>query len=191
MGFYREIRGSAVRLRDFRDEEVDAVAAYRSDKEVMRFTPYEGCSREQAQEFIAGQKEVWAKNPDLSQVLKFERPVMFFAIEDLAQGVFAGECLIMPKSLHQAEIGYALAPESRGRGLAGEAIRLLLSCCFRDMSLHRVAARVSPENGASIHLIEQCGFRREGTFLKDYYKGGVWHDTLYYALLAEEWKAQD
>jgi ribosomal-protein-alanine N-acetyltransferase len=56
------------------------------------------------------------------------------------------------------EIGYGLAPEYRGRGLASEAVLALIAQVAA--SVRAVHARVAPGNVASIRLLRRCGFSR-------------------------------
>lgn len=63
---------------------------------------------------------------------------------------------------NRVEIGYWLAPPFQRRGLATRALRLILRAAFEHTALHRVAARVQPENTRSIALLKKLGFQREG-----------------------------
>lgn len=56
----------------------------------------------------------------------------------------------------EAEIGYGLVSDARGRGVATEAVRALLA--LSDACGVRVRAAVSPENSASIRVLAKCGF---------------------------------
>ena len=54
------------------------------------------------------------------------------------------------------------------------------------IALHRVQANIIPNNAASVHVAQKCGFRLEGT-AKRYLKiAGEWQDHAMYAKLAEE-----
>jgi len=56
----------------------------------------------------------------------------------------------------EAEIGYGLVPEGRGRGVATEAVRAML--VLTDALGVRVRAAVRPENSASLRVLAKCGF---------------------------------
>ncbi len=70
-------------------------------------------------------------------------------------GGFKGE----PDDGGAVEIGYALVPSRRGRGLAREALAALLGWAFSDARLRRVDAEASADNPRSIALLEALGFR--------------------------------
>ena len=56
----------------------------------------------------------------------------------------------------EAEIGYGLVSDARGRGVVTEAVRALLA--LTDALGVRVRASVSPDNSASIRVLAKCGF---------------------------------
>lgn len=53
--------------------------------------------------------------------------------------------------------------------------------------MHRLAARVDVDNGASAKVLLRLGFQLEGRVRHDLYKGGAWSDSYLYSLLADEW----
>jgi RimJ/RimL family protein N-acetyltransferase len=90
----------------------------------------------------------------------------------------------------QAELGWALDPAYRGRGLASEAVRELFRISFEELGLRRVIAQCFADNTASWRLMERLGMRREvHTVAESLHRSGAWLDGLGYALLAEEWRA--
>jgi [ribosomal protein S5]-alanine N-acetyltransferase len=56
----------------------------------------------------------------------------------------------------EAEVGYGLVADARGRGVATEALRALLVAT--DGLGVRVRASVSPDNVASLKVLAKCGF---------------------------------
>ena len=74
-----------------------------------------------------------------------------------------GMCgLVKRPSLTEVDLGYALLPGFRGRGLAREAASAVLDFARETLGLDRLAGIVSPDNGASRHLLESLGLRQEG-----------------------------
>jgi RimJ/RimL family protein N-acetyltransferase len=61
------------------------------------------------------------------------------------------------------DLGYAFLPAARGRGVASEAARAVLDVARQRFAYTRVVAIVSPENVASIRLLEGVGFVADGT----------------------------
>jgi len=86
------------------------------------------------------------------------------------------------------EIGYSIIPEERGKGYCTEALQIMVDYLFLSRNIVRVQAHTSIGNNASQRVLEKSGFKREGTFRKDYFVRGEWVDSCVYGLLREEWK---
>jgi ribosomal-protein-alanine N-acetyltransferase len=82
-----------------------------------------------------------------------------------------------------ASLGYWMGQIHAGKGLMGEAVRLLLPLAARQLRLRRIEAACVPENQASIRLLEKAEFVREG-YAREYLSiNGVWRDHLLFARL--------
>src|SRR5207302_3740583 len=63
---------------------------------------------------------------------------------------------------HQrAEIGYDLARPYWRRGIAFEAMTLIVEFGFERMELHRIETETIADNTASVRLLQKLGFQRE------------------------------
>jgi len=92
----------------------------------------------------------------------------------------------------QAELGWVLDPARTGHGYATEAARALLGHCFATLGVRRVVASCFLGNDSSWRLMERIGMRREKHALREsLHRSGRWLDSLTYAVLAEEWRAQE
>jgi RimJ/RimL family protein N-acetyltransferase len=60
------------------------------------------------------------------------------------------------------ELGYGLAPEAWGRGLATEAARALVEWARADGRVERIVADVDASNAASQAVLAKVGFARAG-----------------------------
>ena len=60
------------------------------------------------------------------------------------------------------EVSYAVAPEVRGFGFAGEALVVLALALIREHRFERIELRVAPGNLASRRVAEKAGFTYEG-----------------------------
>ena len=65
------------------------------------------------------------------------------------------------------EVGYDLTREEWGQGIATRALRAVTSWGFDELGLQRIQATVMEGHGASVRVLEKCGFRKEGV-LRDY-----------------------
>jgi ribosomal-protein-alanine N-acetyltransferase len=71
------------------------------------------------------------------------------------------------------EIGYALAPAYRGKGLATEAARGMLGYAFSHPAVRSVVAHTLPEKNASTRVLKRAGLEHVGT-VHDPEDGEVW-----------------
>jgi RimJ/RimL family protein N-acetyltransferase len=80
------------------------------------------------------------------------------------------------------DVGYILHPDVWGQGLAGEAVGAVIDHVFSTRAGDTLTADVDPENAASIRLLQRLGFVRTGFGERTWNVGGVWKDSLYFAL---------
>jgi RimJ/RimL family protein N-acetyltransferase len=108
-----------------------------------------------------------------------------FAILDEA-GTFLGFAAIVALDLstRQGEIGYVVAREARGRGVAGRALRLVTDWAVDELQLERVELRIDVGNTASIRVAERVGYRRDGVLRSLHFKEDVRADVAVYSLVA-------
>ncbi|MEP6697590.1 MAG: GNAT family protein, partial [Pseudonocardiales bacterium] len=81
-----------------------------------------------------------------------------------AGGKYAGHiCLRLTEpEIAVGEVGYALHPACRGRGLMRRALPLVAGWALTEVGLARVTAGVVVTNRASLRTAAAAGFRREG-----------------------------
>jgi RimJ/RimL family protein N-acetyltransferase len=90
----------------------------------------------------------------------------------------------------QGEIGFGLARPYWRRGYGSELVRALLAAGFRQMKLHRISARCSPDNAASIRVMEKAGMVREALLRDQVFVGGRWWSTALYGVLEQEFACE-
>lgn len=86
----------------------------------------------------------------------------------------------------RAEVGYWVAPWARNRGIAGRALVLLSGWALDPGGLARLDLHASVANAASIRVAERCGYVREGTLRKAWFRGPAREDLAVFSLLAED-----
>ena len=102
----------------------------------------------------------------------FENPrnVWFVAV--------AGDQIVGNADLHwagAAELGMAILPEWRGRGLGSGLLDACIEWAERN-DVHKIELRVWPHNSAAIALYEKFGFEKEGYLQRHYRRrnGEIW-----------------
>ncbi|HEY9346621.1 MAG TPA: GNAT family protein [Inquilinus sp.] len=174
------IRTDRLVLRRFAARDAGAFRAYRDDPEVARWQGWDGCSRDQAEAFVAGMEAAAYGLPgQWFQVAVADRADDRL-LGDIGIHVLAGEPRLV-------ELGVTFAGAAQGRGLATEALYALVRRLFTEEDRHRLQASIDPRNARSVALFERLGFRREAHFRRSVWAKGEWCDDVVYALLAEEW----
>lgn len=74
------------------------------------------------------------------------------------------------------------------QGFGSEAVTALVDFCFRGLNLHRITANCEHPNQAAVSLYAKM-LRKEGEFQQDTYRNGQWVNTIWYALLRDEYAA--
>ena len=74
------------------------------------------------------------------------------------------------------ELGYAVAPAWRGRGIASAAVRAMLDEAFADPEVTAVIAHTLAEPGPSPRVLQKAGFLNEGKLAEE--DGVVWRFRL-------------
>ncbi len=166
-------------LRWLEHRDADALFEIFSDREVMRYWS----------------SPLWADHADAVEMVESVR--RHFAEGSLYQwgvarrcdDVIIGTCTLaqVDTQNRRAEIGFALRQDHWGQGYMTEALRTLLTFSFEDLKLHRIEADVDPRNAASIRLLENLGFQREGYLRQRWFVGDEINDTVFYGLLRSDW----
>ena len=85
-----------------------------------------------------------------------------------------------------AQIGYWIGSPHMRRGYGLASVAAVTDYAFTHLGLHRVEAAVQDANIASVRLLEQAGYRREGV-ARGYLKvGEAWRDHAIYARLSTD-----
>ena len=168
--------GRRVRLRPWRADDAAAVYAACQDAELQRWTevpvPY---LPEHAEQYVGPvAADTWAAGGAL------------FAVEELAGGGPVGAVTLFGVRDGVAAVGYWTIAAQRGRGLTGEALRVLRDWTFDELGARRVELIADPANTGSCRVAESAGLRAEGVLRQRYLHRGVPGDVVLYALLATD-----
>lgn len=81
---------------------------------------------------------------------------------------------------HSAALGYRVAPNCGGRGIASQAVHAVLQQAFGTHQLQRIEAIVRPENPASVQVLRKQGFVQFGHSHRSMELNGQWFDLLHF-----------
>ena len=119
--------------------------------------------------------------------LKLSTVRFYVFLKDTPQTLIGTVCLYdISNTYSRCEIGYKFASNYHHHGYAYETLEKAIDIAFNDLHLHRICARVQETNTASIHLLENLGFEKEGVCRHHLKIHGIWTDHLQYSLLSIE-----
>lgn len=173
------IETERLRLRPITLEDVEDILAFATNSEWARYLPVpQPYSRRDAEEFVASQLLIdREKNP--SWVLALNGVVI------------GGINLRLDSENHACEVGYSVAREHWGKGLATEAARAVIDAAFQSLpDLNKVRAMADLRNVASQRVMEKVGMTREGVLRQNRLFRGEYVDEVWYGLLRGEWRAR-
>ncbi len=143
-------------FRKWNAEDLDQFHAICSDPQVMQFV---------------GDGQAWSK-ARTGQFIQLaidtlqENGYCQWAVIHKANQEMIGFCGFVNTDT-DSEIGWRLAPEYWGQGLATEAARAILKHGIQTLGFQRVIATVQAKNMASIRVIEKLGMTLERSFDRD------------------------
>ena len=86
-----------------------------------------------------------------------------WGVWERSTGQLVGDCTLFFAEEHgDWELAYGLRRDRWGRGYATEAAQACVRHGFEVLGLGRIVAVVDPANGASVRVLEKCGFVRVG-----------------------------
>jgi RimJ/RimL family protein N-acetyltransferase len=145
-----EIETERLRLRQFRESDLDDYARITSDAETMRYLargePFDRDEARRSLGFILGHWLV--------------RGFGLWAAEEKASGALIGRIgLLRPDGWPGIEVAWLVARERWREGFATEGGRAALDHAFTAVGERRAVSLIAPENAASIRVAEKLGMR--------------------------------
>ncbi|MFD7645739.1 GNAT family N-acetyltransferase [Kitasatospora sp. NPDC059795] len=178
MSYPVRLTGARTVLREFRPD--DAADAHRvmGDDRVTKWLSFDSRSSDQVQTMVDGAVDRAQHTP---------RAEFYLAVTTPDSDQLVGFVRIGIAGVQAGKLGYAIAADSWGQGLASDAARTVVQFAFDELGLHRISAAIGPDNAASIKLVENLGFIREGVLRDHVFTNGSWRDSVLYSVLAHEW----
>jgi ribosomal-protein-alanine N-acetyltransferase len=170
-------------LREFDEDDWPDVLAYQTDPLYLRYYEWTERTPEAVQEFV---------HTFLAQQREQPRTKFQLAVVLRSTGQLIGTCgtRMERADAHEADIGYELSPLHWGHGYATEAAGAIVKFGFGELGLHRIWSWCIADNAGSSRVLEKLGMRLEGRLREKEYFKERWWDTLLFAILDYEWRAQ-
>lgn len=87
---------------------------------------------------------------------------------------------------YRTEIGYELARDYWGNGIANEALGAVIKYGFTHFNVRRIEALIEPANAASQKINKKHGFIKEGLLRSYEFTCGKFDDLYMYSLLKQD-----
>ncbi len=116
-------------------------------------------------------------------------PDSLFAFAIFSEGRLCGSISVMRQNnIHRrtGELGYYIAEEFWGRGIATEAVGKICRYVFENTDLVRIFAEPFSYNKASCRVLEKNAFQLEGLLRSNAEKNGKILDMKLYSLIKEQ-----
>lgn len=171
-----ELRTERLLLRPFSLSDIDAVLEYASDPEWATYylRPY---GRGRAEYIVA---HAVLASPDKGAT---------FAVVHDGRVVGLVSLRVDPEDEdRKAELGYDIARDMWGQGIAPEAASVVCDWAFREYGLAKVYTLADARNGRSLRVMEKLGMKREAVYRSDEVEKGERVDGVSYAVLRSEWR---
>ena len=165
------LRHGELTLRRWHTTDVTELVRACGDRDIIRWTPVPAPYTEaDAVAFIARSDDLWASGRGVA-----------FAIVGTATGELLGAVQLIRRNA-RASVGFWLAPDARGSGVATRAVRLVAEWAFRELGVRRLELATDPRNRPSHRVAERVGFTREGIRRRALKFRGERRDSLVFAL---------
>lgn len=164
-------------IRRFEPNDWEDLYEYLSDKEVVKFEPYDTYSISQARD----------------EAIRRSKDESFYAVCLKKDNKLIGNLFLGKGDFSTWELGYVFNSKYQGQGYATESAKALIDYAFKYLEARRIIAMCSTKNEQSWRLLDRLKTRREGLLLQNVYfktdSNGepIWLNTYEYAVLKEEW----
>ncbi len=172
------LEGTIIRLRPFREEDLDRLWAMVNDEENRRLT---GTHTHVTRATVGDWYRTRGLTPDRLDL----------AVATRGDDRCVGEVVLNDLDPDNRSCSLRLSligPSVYGQGYGSEALRLLLAHAFEGRGLNRVELEVYDHNPRARHVYAKAGFVVEGRRRQALWWDGRTHDAIVMGLLASEWR---
>lgn len=173
------LTGEKVRLRGYKEEDVQLAFEYMNDPDVVQYLnpgiPYP-MTLQREQEWFKSQKDL--------------KDTYNFAIETLENEIYIGGCGINKIDWKNsvAIVGIFIGHKDyRSKGYGTDAMKVLMNFIFNQMNVNKVQLEVYSFNDRAIKSYKKSGFVEEGRIRQRIFRNGKYHDELVMGILKEEY----
>ncbi len=147
------IRGTDISLRPPRMSDAPAMLLWESQQDSVKVSSHEGVFKlKDIQAYIQGIKDVY-----------LDKQLRLVICDHSDKGLGCVDLFDVDMVVGKAAIGILIAAKcDRGKGLASEALQLLVEHSFHTLGLSEIIADVQIENKTSLNFFVRNGFEKNG-----------------------------
>lgn len=171
--------GKLVRLRAYKEEDIERAVEFINDEEVKKFLdsniPFP---------MTKWQEEEWVRSRKANSNFTYD-----FAIEDLETGKYIGGCSINECDVKNRTcvIGIMIGDkEYWSKGYGSDSLKVLTKFIFEEVNMNKIKLKVFSFNSRAIACYKKVGFKEEGILKKELYRNGKYHDEILMAIFKDE-----
>ncbi|MCX6279909.1 MAG: GNAT family N-acetyltransferase [Bacteroidetes bacterium] len=173
--------GTNIRLRALEPEDIDLLFDMENDTSIWRVSntnaPF---SRFQIEQYVIDAPNDIYANRQLRLMIDFIAP------EKQKQTVGAIDLFDFDPFHQRAGIGILIIEPFRDKGIARQAMEILIRYAFTNLGLHQLFCNISMDNEPSVRLFEKLGFMRCGVKKEWLRDGAIRKDEWMFQLLCHE-----
>lgn len=174
----QQVGPDGVRLRPFREEDLELLARFATDPLFSEPFEWDGFRSPERLRQRWEEDGFLEQDPHYLVVAGHDDSALGWVMYEHGSRGLGGDGVWV--------VGILLAPEHRGRGLGTVAQGLLAEHLFATTPAHRLVALTEADNVAEQRSLEKCAFRREGLLRQGGFRGGAWRDVVVYGRLRDD-----
>ena len=173
------IETSRLTLRKLTTEDFDDIFEFLSDTKTFQFDDRGPMDEDEARRWL---------DRAIKEKLSDSTGALTLGIALKSDGKVIGRLHLQYRdpSRQQASLNAVISTAFQRRGFAYESLYAMLKFGFCDIGLHRLVVMCDSQNAAGAALLTKLGMRKEAECLRDHFVDGEWSDSLWFAMLEEE-----
>ena len=177
-GKFPTLETSRLHLQQLSFQDTNKVFEFNSDPMALKYVAREPFTKiEQAEE----------KVKDFINAYTDKKGIWWsFKMKDTNAFIGYGGIFNINQSDQNAEIGYGLLQPFWRQGYISEIVKELVTFAFNQVRLHRLYAIVLPGNEASVKVLNNNGFKLEGTLKDNAFARKQYFDNLVFGLINDD-----
>jgi len=170
-----EIDGRKIKLRQLKLSDTEVIYQYAKNRKITKYTfvfspPF---TIERAEEFIKKTQRDWGNKKSFEFGIELKESKELIGTINLSKVNFKNK---------EGWVGFWISNKYWGKGLAKEALDLILKFAFYKLKLAIIKARVLHKNRGAQKLLEKTGFKLEKKLEKKTFFKKQWFDDLIYVM---------